>query len=106
MLLIAAILCFLGVDASRVPGSSPPLGLPPAPQPKDNPQTAEKIALGEKLFNDKRFSSTGEVSCATCHAVEKAFTDSPLRVYYGAADTCVGLAETTIGRLLDECRIQ
>lgn len=55
-----------------------PLGLPPVPVPPDNPQTSEKIALGEKLFNDNRFSSTGEVSCASCHNPEKAFTDSPL----------------------------
>ena len=55
-----------------------PLGLPPAPIPANNPQTPEKIALGDKLFNDKRFSSTGEVSCATCHDPNKAFTDSPL----------------------------
>jgi len=61
----------------------PPLGLPPVPVPEDNPQTADKIALGDKLFNDKRFSTTGEVSCATCHAVEKAFTDSPLPVSEG-----------------------
>ena len=55
-----------------------PLGLPPVPIPPDNPQTPAKIALGDKLFNDKRFSSTGEVSCATCHDPNKAFTDSPL----------------------------
>jgi cytochrome c peroxidase len=55
-----------------------PLGLPSVPIPFDNPQTPEKIALGEKLFNDTRFSSTGEVSCATCHDPKKAFTDSPL----------------------------
>lgn len=55
-----------------------PLGLPPVPIPADNPQTPDKIALGDKLFNDKRFSSTGEVSCATCHDPKKAFTDSPL----------------------------
>jgi cytochrome c peroxidase len=55
-----------------------PLGLPPVPVPANNPQTPEKIALGDKLFNDKRFSSTGEVSCATCHDPKKAFTDSPL----------------------------
>jgi cytochrome c peroxidase len=48
------------------------------PIPADNPQTPDKIALGDKLFNDKRFSSTGEVSCATCHDPNKAFTDSPL----------------------------
>lgn len=55
-----------------------PLGLPPLPIPADNPQTPEKIQLGNKLYNDKRFSSTGEVSCATCHDPNKAFTDSPL----------------------------
>lgn len=54
-----------------------PLGLPPLPIPADNPQTPEKIQLGDKLFNDKRFSSTGEVSCAHCHDPQKAFTDSP-----------------------------
>lgn len=58
--------------------SAQPLGLPPVPIPADNPQTPEKIQLGDKLFNDKRFSSTGEVSCATCHDPKKAFTDSPL----------------------------
>ena len=56
--------------------ATPPLGLPPLPIPADNPQTPEKIALGEKLFNDKRFSTTGEVNCAKCHKKEQAFTDN------------------------------
>ena len=60
-----------------------PLGLPDVPIPADNPQTAEKIALGARLFNDVRFSSTGDVSCATCHVAATAFTDSPLRVSEG-----------------------
>jgi cytochrome c peroxidase len=60
-----------------------PLGLPPVPVPADNPMTAEKIALGSALFNDKRFSSTGEVSCATCHDPAKAFTDSPRKTSEG-----------------------
>ena len=60
-----------------------PLGLPEIPYPEGNPQTPEKIALGDKLFNDKRFSSTGAVSCATCHDAAKAFTDSPLKVSEG-----------------------
>ena len=63
--------------------ADPMLGLPPVPVPADNPQTAEKIALGERLFLDMRFSSTGLVSCATCHAPEKAFTDGPLAVSEG-----------------------
>jgi len=52
-----------------------PLGLPPVPIPEDNPQTPAKVALGERLFNDVRFSSTGTVSCANCHAAATAFTD-------------------------------
>ncbi|MFW2371843.1 MAG: cytochrome-c peroxidase [Gammaproteobacteria bacterium] len=60
-----------------------PLGLPPTPIPKDNPQSEVKIKLGDKLFHDTRFSSTGAVSCATCHERTKAFTDSPLSVSEG-----------------------
>jgi cytochrome c peroxidase len=52
-----------------------PLGLPPLPVPANNPITPEKVKLGDKLFHDKRFSSTGEVSCATCHDREKGFAD-------------------------------
>jgi len=59
------------------------LGLPEVPVPADNPQTPEKIALGDKLFNDTRFSSTGEVSCATCHDPLKGGTDSPLKTSEG-----------------------
>lgn len=60
-----------------------PLGLPPVPIPDDNPQTLAKVALGEKLFHDKRFSSTGEIACASCHEAAKAFTDSPKPVSTG-----------------------
>jgi len=60
-----------------------PLGLPEVPVPANNPQTPEKIALGGRLFNDVRFSATGDVACATCHAADKAFTDSPLSVSEG-----------------------
>ena len=54
------------------------LGLPPMPVPATNPQTEAKIALGDRLFHETRFSSTGAVSCSTCHDAKKAFTDSPL----------------------------
>ena len=53
-----------------------PLGLPKLPVPGDNPQSAEKVALGDKLFHDMRFSITGKVSCSTCHDADKAFTDN------------------------------
>lgn len=52
-----------------------PLGLPPMPVPADNPITPEKVTLGDKLFHDQRFSTTGEVSCSTCHDKDKGFTD-------------------------------
>ena len=81
MLLTAALMLAAGAMAGDP--DAPPLGLPPVPVPEDNPQTAEKIALGDKLYNDKRFSSTGEVSCATCHDPTKAFTDTPLKTSEG-----------------------
>jgi cytochrome c peroxidase len=62
--------------------ADPPLGLPPVPIPVDNPQTPEKIVLGDKLFHDTRFSADGKVSCSTCHDASKAFTDN-LRVSKG-----------------------
>jgi cytochrome c peroxidase len=43
--------------------------------PPDNPQTSEKIALGEKLFFDGRLSVDGTVACSTCHDPARAFTD-------------------------------
>lgn len=60
-----------------------PLGLPAVPIPADNPQTEAKVKLGNRLFHDLRFSATGEVACATCHATEKAMTDSPLTTSEG-----------------------
>ncbi len=72
-ILLCALL-FLLVSNSH----AEPLGLPALPVPADNPQTRAKIKLGDRLFNDMRFSTTGEVACATCHAADKAMTDSPL----------------------------
>ena len=43
--------------------------------PPDNPQTPEKIALGQKLFFDGRLSPDGTVACASCHDPGRAFTD-------------------------------
>lgn len=40
-----------------------------APAPATNPTTPEKVTLGKKLFFDPRLSSTGSVSCNSCHNV-------------------------------------
>lgn len=56
-----------------------PLGLPTDTWdyyiPRHNPQTAEKVELGRKLFFDQRLSADGTVACATCHKPELAFAD-------------------------------
>lgn len=38
--------------------------------PKENEQTAEKVALGHKLFFEKKLSVDGSVSCYSCHQNE------------------------------------
>jgi cytochrome c peroxidase len=43
--------------------------------PPDNPQTPEKIALGQRLFFDGRLSADDTVACSTCHDPARAFTD-------------------------------
>jgi cytochrome c peroxidase len=52
-----------------------PVDLTQAAIPPDNPQTPEKIALGQKLFFDGRLSADGSVACASCHNPDRAFTD-------------------------------
>lgn len=73
----------LGVMVFIATASAAPLGLPELSVPEDNPMTPAKIVLGDKLFHDDRFSTTGEVSCSTCHELEKGFTDSPLSTSEG-----------------------
>ncbi|WP_350285986.1 cytochrome c peroxidase [uncultured Croceitalea sp.] len=44
--------------------------------PQGSPtMSEERVALGKVLFNDENLSSSGIMSCATCHIKEKAFTD-------------------------------
>jgi cytochrome c peroxidase len=52
------------------------------PSPSSNPLTAEKAALGKSLFFDPRLSRDKTMSCATCHAPDKRWSDGrmpPLR---------------------------
>jgi cytochrome c peroxidase len=76
---LAALACTALVasaaTAKKKPTSDPMLGLPPITAPADNPTTPDKVKLGDRLFHDKRFSATGEVSCASCHDANKGFGD-------------------------------
>lgn len=67
---IAAAALFISTQAF----STEPLPAVP-PIPEDNTMTGAKIELGKMLFFDPRLSSSGVVSCATCHNPSFAFTD-------------------------------
>lgn len=58
------------------------VGLPKLIVPIDNPISSAKVALGRKLFFDKRMSRNGAISCANCHQPERGYTDG-LRVAQG-----------------------
>lgn len=47
--------------------------------PEDNPVTAEKVALGRRLFYDVRLSGNGTQACGSCHQQKRAFTDGRAR---------------------------
>jgi cytochrome c peroxidase len=52
-----------------------PRGFPHPAVPADNPMSAEKVALGRRLFFEPRLSATANYSCASCHRPELAYTD-------------------------------
>lgn len=60
---------------------------PPPPDPSnrvaDDPRAA---ALGARLFDDRRLSATGTVSCASCHQAARGFQDGRARAV-GAGTT-------------------
>ncbi|AUC82777.1 cytochrome-c peroxidase [Lacinutrix sp. Bg11-31] len=44
--------------------------------PSNNPQTVEGVALGKKLFFDKKLSGDQTMACVSCHSPQHAFTDN------------------------------
>jgi cytochrome c peroxidase len=70
---------------------SAPLGLPPIPEPPENPITQEKAELGRLLFFDRRLSHNRTFSCAMCHVPEQGFTSNELA-------TAVGIEGRTVRR--------
>jgi cytochrome c peroxidase len=45
------------------------------PQPKDNKITPDRVELGKFLYFDTRLSTSGKISCATCHHPKHGWTD-------------------------------
>jgi len=72
---ITLVLCFTGLLASGHQGSPASSGLDEyVPAPDDNPVTAVKARLGERLFFDRTLSADGRISCASCHDPARAFS--------------------------------
>lgn len=59
--------------ALRVPELPP---VPPLPEWPADPPTADKIALGTKIFFDVRLSGHGKINCDACHGHNVNFQDN------------------------------
>jgi cytochrome c peroxidase len=71
---VALVVVLAAVEQSAM--AQLPLGLDLyRPVPSDNRLTPAKIALGRRLFYDRRLSRDGSLSCAGCHDPKRAFTD-------------------------------
>ncbi len=69
---------------------TPPKSLGGLKTPKDNPVTAAKVLLGQKLFFDKRLSVDGSRACYSCHLNEDGTG--------GHEPTAIGAANTPLTR--------
>lgn len=80
-LALVLALCRASIETVHAQRSFPdfrwnkPLWAPTPVVPLDNPMSDAKIALGRRLFYDKRLSADGSMSCASCHKQSRAFTD-------------------------------
>ncbi len=81
-----------GVAADLMANLEAPLpGLPAVAVPGDNPASPAKVALGRKLFYDRRLSLNNTFSCAMCHVPEQGFTSNEL-------ETAVGIEGRSVRR--------
>ena len=56
-----------------------PRGFPIPFVPADNPMSAAKVALGQRLFFETRLSVSGHYSCASCHDPAHSYSDGRSR---------------------------
>src|SRR4051812_1746255 len=71
---VATAFFFLGVVTISGPvlaQSSEPI----KPIPTENKLDPKKVALGERLFNDKRLSKDNSLACAGCHNLAQGGVD-------------------------------
>ncbi len=80
ILVAGASLYGLHVSGALEPGKRTwvwnlPQGFPQPRVPAANPMSRGKVAIGRRLFYDKRLSGNMTQSCSSCHMPELAFTD-------------------------------
>jgi cytochrome c peroxidase len=75
VLSVAAALAWVGAARS----ADVSLGMPPLPAGTAVSNDPRAVSLGKRLFFDKRLSDDGQISCATCHVPEVAFSDGHAR---------------------------
>lgn len=92
---LAALVLLLVLAACRQPPSlsldGPALGLPPLPVLTTGAATQAQVALGRKLFMDRRLSTNNTMSCAMCHVPEQGFAAVEI-------GTSIGLEGRTLRR--------
>lgn len=74
----------------------PPLGLPPVLIPDSRIVDSAKIALGRKLFFDRRMSLNNTISCAMCHIPEQGFSSNEMATAVGIEGRSVRRNSPTI----------
>jgi cytochrome c peroxidase len=102
LMFIISLLLFLGLISQPVnaqPGADMHLEkwiLPDKPPyPENNQPTSDRVELGKMLFFDPRLSSTGNMSCASCHNPKLGWSDGEATAI-GKNGKVLGRASPTI----------
>jgi cytochrome c peroxidase len=87
---------------AQAPGPNPLAALGTPASPAGNPQTTQKILLGQALFWDEQLSRTGSVACGSCHAPRAGGSDprvvgGTLGSRHPGADGVAGTDDDAVG---------
>jgi cytochrome c peroxidase len=104
ILALILVMATSGCDAARpaprpLSGFSAPFVFGRFQLPADNPLTEPSVALGRRLFYDRRLSGNDAVSCSTCHLQRLAFTDGR-RTGIGASGKALAFNSMSLVNLL------
>lgn len=77
--IVAGLFALLTQSAS----ADPTLGLPPLQVFQNDSSATARVALGRKLFMDRRLSRNGTMSCGMCHVPEQGFTTNEMATAIG-----------------------